>query len=115
MQSEIKKFKDAARGVYLFMKSGVHEVSHLITTIIIIIAGFYFDINKIEWIAILLCIALVLITEAANTAIEKLCDFVHAEKNNKIRDIKDISSGAVLIAAIISAIIGSIIFIPKIF
>jgi diacylglycerol kinase (ATP) len=59
-------------------------------------------------------IAIVLVSESLNTGIEKLSDFIHPEYHEKIKVIKDISAGAVGIAAIISLIVGGIIYIPKI-
>ena len=38
---------------------------------------------------------------------------MRTEKDERIRDVKDICAGAVLICAITAAIIGSIIFLPK--
>jgi diacylglycerol kinase len=59
---------------------------------------------------VLLCSGLVMGFEALNTSIEKLCDFVEPNKNEKIKLIKDISAAAVLIVSIFSGIIGVIIF-----
>ncbi len=53
--------------------------------------------------------------EALNTAIEYLADEVNQEYNEKIKLIKDLSAGAVLISATISVIIGGLIFVPKLF
>ena len=81
----------------------------------VIICGFYFNISSIEWIMQLFAIGLVLTAEGVNTAIEKIADFIHPEKHHQIGEIKDISAGAVLIAAIVAILIGLIIYIPKIF
>ena len=51
--------------------------------------------------------------EGINTAVEKLADFVHPKHNEKIGFIKDISAGAVFIAAISAVIVGLLIYIPK--
>jgi diacylglycerol kinase (ATP) len=76
--------------------------------------GFYFNITNGEWIVIILCFAIVMTAEAFNSAIEKLVDFVSPGIHPQAGKIKDIAAGAVLITAIIAAIIGCIIFIPKI-
>ena len=83
-------------------------------TIITTIAGFYFNISTIEWIMQLFAIGLVMSMEGINTAIEKLSDFIHPEHHTKIGIIKDVSAGAVFIAAVIASIIGIIIYFPKI-
>lgn len=59
-------------------------------------------------------IAIVLVAESLNTGIEKLSDIVHPDYHEKIKVVKDISAGAVGIAAIISLFVGGIIYIPKI-
>ncbi len=65
-----------------------------------------------EWVSILICISSVICTEMANSAIELLSDRITTEYDETIKRAKDISAGMVLISAIISAIIGIIIFFP---
>lgn len=62
-----------------------------------------------------LAISLVVGIEGANTAIEKLCDFVHPDFDKRIGLIKDISAGAVMLVSIGAVIVGLIIYLPKIF
>lgn len=81
----------------------------------VIVAGFFFKITEIEWLIVLLASALVLSLEALNSAIERVCDLYSEEKNLKIKVIKDISAGAVLIAAIFALAIGVIVFWKYIF
>jgi diacylglycerol kinase (ATP) len=77
-----------------------------------ILLGFIFKISHTEWIGV--CIALVLSLELINTSIEKTIDLLHPDFNERAGEIKDMAAAAVLVAAIISVIIGLIIFIPKI-
>jgi diacylglycerol kinase len=74
----------------------------------------FFSITQWEWLFILSALFLVLLTEAFNTTIEKICDEITLEHKESIKRIKDISAGAVLLAAIYSLVIGSIIFLPKV-
>ena len=82
-------------------------------TILVVLAGFLFKITNVEWLAVVFAIGLVLAGEAINSAIERLSDVVQPERDDRIRDVKDISAGAVLICAITAAIIGIIVFLPK--
>lgn len=110
----IKSFKYAFEGL---KDALLHERNfriQVVVFILIIIAGFLFHINTTEWIFILLCAAIVLSTEIINSAIEKLCDFVSPEIHPLIKKIKDFSAAAVLVGTILSVIIGTIIFLPKI-
>ena len=113
----MKKFKksviDASRGVSFLIKSQRSAHIELIITAFVIISAFVLNIDKIEWLIILICIALVLGLEAINTAIEVFADKMHPGHNEEIGKVKDIAAGAVLIAAIFAAIIGIIIFVPR--
>lgn len=70
--------------------------------------------NLTEWFFVLSAGFLVLICEAINTVIEKAMDRITETYDIKIKDIKDMSAGFVLLAAIYAVIVGSIVFIPKI-
>jgi len=95
----------------------LHEKNFRIQYIIalgVLVAGFFFSISLNEWMIILLSFAIVLCFEIINSAIEKLCDLVMPEHHAVIKKVKDMSASAVLLAAIISFIIGCIIFLPKV-
>lgn len=83
---------------------------HLCFAFYVIIAGFITHISVSQWAAVLICIGLVMALECLNTALESLCDTVHPEKSEGIRIAKDAAAGAVLCAAIASAVVGGIIF-----
>lgn len=75
--------------------------------------GILLRLSGTEWIFILICCAMVLSFEIINSAIEKICNFIYPDQHPAIKQIKDMSAGAVLISTIISVIIGLIIFVPK--
>lgn len=80
----------------------------------VIIFGFWLNISITEWCICITLFGLVISLELVNTAIETVVDIAMPEKNEKAKKAKDISAAAVLISALASAIIGVIIFIPKI-
>ncbi len=86
---------------------------HVIISLIVVCAGIMLKLNSTEWIAIFFCIGLVISAEVYNTAIEHISNIISTEIRPEIKLIKDISASGVLILACISAIIGCIIFIPK--
>lgn len=114
ISSRIKSFKYAFQGFAPVFKSQANIWIHSLAAIIVVAYGFYFSISKFEWIALCLVIGTVFICEFINSAIETLCDYVSNEKHDAIKKVKDISAAAVLISAIVSVIVGCIIFIPKI-
>jgi diacylglycerol kinase len=75
--------------------------------------GIITKISSIEWLILVITICLVLYAELMNTALENTVDLITEEFNEKAKLAKDISSGAVLICAIMSVIVGIIIFLPK--
>ena len=109
-----QSLKNAINGILSVVKSGRNIKIQLIFAIIVIIAGIVFKITNIEFLILILTIFLVLVSEFMNTAIENLCDLYTTEYNEKIKIIKDIGAGAVTLAAIASACVGLIMFLPKI-
>jgi diacylglycerol kinase (ATP) len=85
-----------------------------VTAALIAIAlGFLLNISTQEWHWISLCIALVLVMELFNTAIEALVDLISPEYNKLAGHIKDISAAGVLVMAIFTLVTGVMIFLPK--
>ena len=111
----INSFKYAIQGILSSFKTERNMKIHIFIMILVIIAGFILKINKYEWIACILCFAIVISGELFNTAIETVVDMVMPYKNDKSKIAKDIAAGAVLTLAIGAAVIGVIIFVPKIF
>jgi diacylglycerol kinase len=87
---------------------------HVVIAVCVIAAGFFFLLSAVEWIAITLCIGLVIAAECMNTAIERLADRVSLEKHPLIKQAKDCSSACVLVLAATTAVVGGIVFVPKI-
>lgn len=81
--------------------------------VLMIAAGFYFEISMTEWMLQTLAIGLVLAVEGLNTAVEKIADFIHPGFHEKIGFIKDIAAGAVFFAALTAIAVGLMIYIPK--
>ena len=111
----IKSFGYALSGLRICILEGANFRIHIFCTVLVFIAGLYFNISYTEWLIILICTGFVLCMEMINTAIEQLCNVVHKEFHPGIKITKDIAAGAVLLSAVIAAICGAIIFIPKIF
>lgn len=110
----LKGFGWAFEGLIHFFRNDLHGKIHLSVGIITILLACFLELTQFEWIAIIICISLVLGAEMINHAIEKLCDEVTTNWNKNIKTIKDIAAGVVLLQAIVSVIIGLIIFVPKI-
>ena len=98
------------KGIFWMLKSERNfqlEVFALIINLFLIV---YFKLNSTDVALILLVCFLVLIAETINTAIEKICDFVEPNFNKKIGLIKDIAAGSVILATLLSIIVGVLVY-----
>ncbi len=115
MRKFIQSFVFALRGIGRLLKSERNFRVHAVALIVVILAGIYYSITLYEWALVATVSALVLALEAFNTAIEMLCNELTMERKRSIMIIKDISAGAVLLAAIGAATTGVLIFWKYIF
>ncbi len=115
LTGRMKSFKYAFKGFYHLITTEASIQAQLFFFIFITILGFYFDITRTEWMIQLLCCGLILSIEGLNTAIERLCDFIHEDFHKEIGLIKDISAGAVTFSVVFAVLVGMILYYPYIF
>lgn len=106
-------FKYAFEGILQAYVGEQNLKIHTVIAVLVIIFGFILKISYTEWLVCLVLIGLVLMAEFFNTSIEYLVDLTSPEIHPLAKATKDTASAGVLMMAIISAIIGLIIFIPK--
>lgn len=106
----MKSFKFAFTGIFRTIMDERSMRIHLTVALYVIIAGFVCGISAAEWTAVIICMGVVTALECLNTALESLCDAVCPEENEGIMRCKDAAAGAVLCAAIASAVVGGVIF-----
>lgn len=109
-----RSFRYALRGVGIIFKTQHNAWIHILATIVVIFLGLWLHISAGEWAVVLLAITSVLASEAFNTAMEIDIDLTSPDEHPYARDTKDVAAGAVLITAIGAAIVGIVIFVPKI-
>ena len=110
----LNSFKYAFTGIVTAYEKEQNIKVHTVIAALVIIFGVILKISYIEWLMCILLIGLVISAELFNTAIETTVDLSSPEIHPLAKKAKDISSGGVLVIAITAAIIGLIIFIPKI-
>ena len=112
----MKKFFNAVlfalQGIRQFFSRDRNGKIQLVIGIIAIILGFTVSLTSYQWLLVLVCIGMVISLVMINSAIERYCDLVTTDFHPGIKIIKDVAAGAVLVASIMSLIIGLIIFIP---
>ncbi len=108
----LKGIKYAVKGFFLLLTTENSIISQSIIALVFTGLGFYCDISRVDWALQVFALGLILSTESLNTAVEKICDFVHPDHHAKIGFIKDVASGAVAFAALTALIIGLLIYVP---
>jgi len=103
----------AFKGMFLLLKTESSIQLQFSIGVLLSIVGFYLNISLTEWMMQTFAVVLVMSTEALNTGIEKICDFVHEDFEVRIGFIKDIAAGAVAIASVGAFIITLLIYLPK--
>ncbi len=112
-RKRLHSFKFAGRGVRTLIAAEHNAWIHLGFTLLVIFFGFWWGVSSVEWCLLILSIGLVLAAEGFNTALEKLTDLVSPDYHELAGQAKDLAAGAVLLTAIAAALVGFIIFVPK--
>lgn len=115
IRARAKSFQYAWEGIIVFVRREHNAWLHCIATVAVVVLAFVVDLTKTEIMALVFAVGFVWVAEMFNTCIERTMDFISTERKPEIKFIKDLSAGAVLVAAITALITGSIIFIPKFF
>lgn len=114
LRKRANSFRYAFQGLADLLKSQPNARIHLAAAVAVTLAGFFFQIARTEWLAVVTCIALVFAAEAINTALEYLTDLVSPDYHPLAGKAKDAAAAAVLIIAAGAVVTGLIIFLPKI-
>ena len=107
-------FRYAFRGVRWMARHEPNMRFHLVATVAVVAAAAAFRLPIEQWAALVFAIALVLLGETLNTAIEVVLDIVQPEDHERVGVVKDGAAAAVLGAAVGSAVIAAIVFTPHI-
>ena len=110
--SLFRNFGFAIEGIFLGLTNEMNLRIQFGFAFLVCLAGYYFNLKVTEWCIILFCIAAVIGFELLNSALEAFMDAIHPDQHIMIGKAKDMAAGAVLMMAIVSAIIGSLIFWP---
>jgi diacylglycerol kinase (ATP) len=111
MKKVVKSFEHAITGITYATKGRNFQI-HILVGLLAIVFGIYLQISKTDLMIVILCVGFVLSAEGTNTAIEEVCNKFHPETHPHIALIKDLAAGSVLIAAIVTLVIGIVIFLP---
>jgi diacylglycerol kinase len=107
-------FGYAFRGILWVVASQRNMKIHLAAAAAVSAAAVWFELSLVEGAVAVLAVALVMVAETINSAIEKVVDLVTPEYHQLARLAKDAAAGAVLLAAFFSVVIGVLVFLPHI-
>ena len=111
--ARIRSFGYAFNGLKVLITTQPHARLHAIATVLALLIGKLVHFRCWEWVAILLCIGMVWMAEAMNTAIEFLADEVSLEQRVRIGKAKDVAAAGVLIVALISVVVAGVILASR--
>jgi len=112
-RERVRSFGYAGRGVLVLVRSQHNAWIHLAFTVVVVGLGFGLGISALEWCAIAIAIGAVWAAEGFNTAIELLADASVPEHHPEVGRAKDVAAGAVLLAAVAAAVVGAVVFLPR--
>ena len=112
-RDRLAAFRFALRGLGRMLKGEVHARVHAAATLAVVGLGLALGVTRLEWLALLLAIAMVWCAEAFNTAFESIGDLVSRDHRPEIERAKDVAAGAVLAASIGAAAVGIVVFGPR--
>lgn len=114
MKGFYQSFKYAFEGLFYAFRAERNLKIDLVISLFVIALGIWLKISLFEWLCIMIAIGGVISLELMNTALERVIDLVTEDFHPLAKKGKDIAASAVLFFAIIAAIIGLMIFVPKI-
>lgn len=106
--------KNAWDGIVYAFNTEINLRIHFLATVVVLLGCYILEVSLMELIICLLLIGMVIAFELLNTVTEVIVDMVEPKYNPLAKIAKDTAAGAVLVVSITSAIIGIIIFLPKV-
>lgn len=106
----IDSFNNAINGIICAIKCERNMKIHICAAIAVFMMSLFFDITKAEFMIICIVVAMVIVSELFNTAIEELVNMITTGYHPKVKIIKDVSAGAVLVSAFFAVVVGYFVF-----
>ncbi|HET7897402.1 MAG TPA: diacylglycerol kinase family protein [Flavisolibacter sp.] len=112
MRYFFRSLQFAVNGIYFFFRRERNGQIQGVIAVTVMVAGIVLGVSRLEWLALLLCTAMVISLEMLNSAIERICNMYTTDFHPAIKIIKDVAAAAVLWSAVIALVVGVIVFLP---
>ncbi len=111
-RSIVESFRFAFSGLWYALRTQRNTRIHLSIAVGAVVLGLWLGLSPTQWAVLVLTIGFVLVSEMLNTVAEVLVDLVSPGYHPLAKVVKDVTAGAVLLAAIISVIVGLLVLGP---
>lgn len=112
LANRLRSFHYAGQGLVFMLKTQHNAWLHAMATVLVLVAGWYWQVARADWCWLIVAMTLVWMAEAFNTAVEYVCDVVSPNYHLAVKHAKDIAAGAVLVCALGATIVGGLVFWP---
>jgi diacylglycerol kinase (ATP) len=109
----LSSFNWAFEGIVHALRRERNMQIHFAIAALVLVGAMFFSLSRMEVVALLVAISFVLITEMLNTAVENVIDLITAEDDPRAKIAKDVSAGAVLVAAVNAIAVAYLVFYDK--
>lgn len=113
IEARARSFVHAFRGVAALLATQHNAWIHALASVLVLAAGLLLGLSRVEWCCIVLAVAAVWSAEALNTAVELLADAAVPQRHPLVGRAKDVAAAAVLLAAAGAAVVGLLVFGPR--
>ncbi|MEP5766438.1 MAG: diacylglycerol kinase family protein [Halieaceae bacterium] len=110
--ARLASFRHALRGLLTLLREQHNSRIHLLATVLVLALALVLEVSRLDWVVLLVAIALVWLAEALNTALEYVCDAVMPDAHPLIGKAKDVAAAGVLVCAVVAAALGLLVFLP---
>ena len=108
----LRSIRFALQGARWLVRSQANAHIHTAATVLVVIAGWYFDVSRLEWALLIGAIGAVWTAEALNTGVEWVVDLASPEHHALAGKAKDVAAAGVLLASLAAVAIGLLVFAP---
>lgn len=109
-----KSFGYAFEGIKIAFRNEPNMKIHVFMAFLALFLAIFLGLSKIEWLFLLFTIVNVLTLELLNTVLEAVVNLVSPQIKPHAKIAKDVSAAMVLLSAILSVVVGLVLFLPKI-